>query len=66
MFFCITVIMATFKVASINVKGLRGKRKRRQIFNFLSSSEYSVICLQETHHKGSDQDKWEKEWEGKS
>lgn len=58
--------MATFNIATINVRGLRGTQKRRQVFNYLKSSEYSVVCLQETHHKSSDQDKWEKEWEGKS
>ena len=60
------VIMAAFKIASLNVDGLQGTQKRRKIFNFLSSSEYSVICLQETHQTAPDRDKWEGEWEGKS
>ena len=59
-------MMATLNIATINVRGLKGTKKRRQIFNFLKVSEYNVICLQETHHSGPDQKKWEKEWDGES
>ena len=55
-----------FSIATVNVNGLNINQKRRQVFNFFKNSKYDVICLQETHQKGAQRKKWEKEWIGKS
>ena len=50
-----------FKIGSLNVRGMRDIKKRRELFSWLKKKKLSIIFLQETH---SDQDsciQWEKE-----
>ena len=58
--------MATkLKFATYNVRGLKNDKKRRDVFSYLSSKNFDIICLQETHAEEIDRKKWEKEWRGK-
>lgn len=43
--------MSSFKVLSINVRGLRDSVKRRVVFDFIRSLHVSVCFLQEVHLK---------------
>ena len=52
----------TLHIASINVNGLRDKKKRMCIFSWLSKRKYDIICLQETHGTDKETQKWENEW----
>ena len=56
------------KLLSLNVRGLRDKPKRLQIFNWLKQShkgKHSFIFLQETHSLTQDEKSWEIEWGSK-
>ena len=52
----------SLKLVTINVNGLRDYRKRELVFNWLVSKKYDCICLQKTHCKGVDINRWESEW----
>ena len=39
----------TLKVLSVNCQGLRDKKKRTDILNYLKESVAVIICLQDTH-----------------
>ena len=58
--------MAVFhNILSLNVRGLRDSKKRREIFRWLKkfhNGMNSVIFLQETHAVEKDKVIWEKEW----
>ena len=41
--------MASFKVASLNVRGLREKRKRLTILEWLKKNDVDFALLQETY-----------------
>ena len=42
-------INARLKIISLNVRGLRNKKKRRTLFRKFKSDKYDIICLQETY-----------------
>ena len=53
------------KLLSLNVRGLKDNKKRREIFRWLKrfhSGKDSVIFLQETHSEYSTEGIWDKEW----
>ena len=52
------------KFYSLNVRGLRDQRKRREIFCFLKRKEYDVIFLQEGHNTHEIENTWAGEWGG--
>ena len=52
-------------VYSINVRGLRNDRKRREVFRFLKRKAYDIIFIQESHSSPEAERVWEKEWGGK-
>lgn len=54
--------MSGLKVASINVRGLNRKLKRKSIFN--KCKQYDVICLQETYITKERFEEWKKDWPG--
>ena len=37
------------KIASMNVRGLAGEGKRRDIFNWLKRKQFTIYCLQDIH-----------------
>ena len=53
---------------SLNVRGLRSAKKRREIFRWLKryyNGKNSLVFLQETHSTKLDEKIWEKEWGSK-
>ena len=49
-------------ICSFNVRGLRNKTKRDQMFHWLKQKSYSISLLQETHLTVKDEHIWKKEW----
>ena len=41
--------MEGFKVATINIRGLRDKKKRLILINWLKRKDFHIVCLQETY-----------------
>jgi exonuclease III len=54
--------MTDFKLCTINVKGLRDKKKRHEYFLWLREKSFSVYFLQETHTVLNDVKCWNNEW----
>ena len=58
--------MSDFSIISNNVRGLRNKKKRIKIFNYLKDRlKKGLILLQETHSTSDDLEKWSNELECK-
>jgi exonuclease III len=51
----------TLSLATIYVNGLRDKKKRDLVFNWLVAKKIDVICLQETHSTKDDLIRWQNE-----
>jgi exonuclease III len=51
----------TLSLATINVNGLREKKKHDLVFNWLVAKQIDVICLQETHSTKDDLIRWQNE-----
>ena len=54
-----------YKIISLNVRGLNGSRKRRQVFRCLHQQKSDTIFLQETYSSLDAIGRWEAEWGGK-
>ena len=52
------------KVVTMNCRGLQDISKRRDVFNFLKKKGYSILCLQDTHFSGKDQNIVRAQWGG--
>lgn len=52
------------KFYSLNARGLRNHRKRREIFAFLKRKDYDVIFIQESHSTPEIEKVWKREWGG--
>ena len=50
------------KICSLNVRGLGDRNKRREIFNWLRSKQYSIYLLQEVHCVETTTNSWAAEW----
>ena len=50
------------KLLSLNVRGLRNKRKRRAIFSYSKAPKGKIFCLQETYSLVEDERVWSGEW----
>ena len=57
-----THTITSFKVLSLNVRGLRNARKRRILFHNFRKDKYDIICLQETYITNKDISLIKKEW----
>ena len=56
-----------YKIASINVNGIKNIKKRDFIFNWLKTKQYDVILLQQTHCTNDfESNIWANEWAGLS
>ena len=54
-------------IVSLNVNGLREKKKRSSLLYMFRHKKYDIICLQETHCGDEiEANLWSKEWEGYS
>ena len=49
-------------IGSLNVRGLREKTKRNEMFTWLKNMKLSIIFLQETHCTSEIEDLWKTEW----
>lgn len=49
-------------IASLNVRGLRDKGKRREVFNWLRTKKFSIYLLQEVHCTEDTNHVWSAEW----
>ena len=63
---CFVLIMAMYKIATINVEGLHRDKKRIAIFQNLIKDNFDIIALQETHCTEQVEKNWKEEWPGKS
>ena len=57
--------MNCVNLLSLNVRGLRDDKKRRELFRWLKkyhNGKKTIILLQETHSSINDQIKWQREW----
>ena len=54
----------TFRVISLNTRGIAEKVKRRAIFNYYRQRT-DILCLQETHSTPEDELIWTNEWGGR-
>ena len=50
------------KVCSLNVRGLGDRLKRREMFNWLRTKNYSIYMLQEVHCSENTISVWSAEW----
>ena len=50
------------RIMTMNVKGLRGTKKRRALFRTFKSKNFDVICLQESHITKKDTHMIQTEW----
>ena len=50
------------KIASLNVRGIGNNTKRREVFNWLRSKNFSIYMLQEAHCTENTTDIWTSEW----
>ena len=41
--------MNSFKILSLNVRGIRNKEKRKTIFSWIRNQKAKIVFLQETH-----------------
>ena len=57
--------MASLKICTLNVNGIRNNMKRKSLFHKLKVEKYDIVCLQESHVTRNDVDQWEREWGGK-
>lgn len=52
------------KIASVNVRGLRKRKKRLSVFRQLKRQKCQIILLQETYVNKNDVKQWSNEWGG--
>lgn len=57
--------MSALRISTVNVRGLRQQKKRRQVFAFLHTQKRDIFCIQETHSVQGDEKLWKNEWGGK-
>ena len=50
------------KICSLNCQGLGDHQKRRDVLQYLRQSNYSIICLQDTHFTQSNERRIQQEW----
>ena len=53
--------MDRLKIVTYNVRGLREKRKRREVFNYIHLKKFEVTFMQETHSVKQNEKCWS--WE---
>ena len=58
--------MAGLSIVTVNVRGLKNKKKRHCVFNFVKKGKYDVVALQECHITSEQEaTQWELQWGGK-
>ena len=56
--------MDALRIRSINIHGLRNKKRRTKFFRFLKRSNIDITCVQESYITKNDEELWQKEWGG--
>ena len=51
-------------VFSLNVRGIRNKKKRTQLFKSLRLNKFDAVCIQESYVTDDVVEQWKKEWGG--
>ena len=46
------------KIVSLNVRGFRDEKKRKETFNFLRKNKFDILCIQESHSEVADEKLW--------
>ena len=54
-----------FKLASLNVRGIRSSTKKKALFTWLNERKYDIIFLQETYSTVDVEYIWKTQWKGK-
>ena len=54
--------MTSLKICSFNVRGIKERNKRRDIFNWLRKKKYDICLLQESHCTKEQEKTWQNEW----
>ena len=57
--------MDRIKALTINVRGMKNKKKRYCILDYLKRENYDVVAIQESHITKDDATQWELQWGGK-
>ena len=57
---------STFNICSLNVRGIQNMQKRRKLFLWLKSKNFTIYFLQETHSTHNSELLWGNEWGGKA
>ena len=52
----------SFKMLSLNVKGLGNRSKRASIFRWLKKCKSDIIFIQEAHCSPEIENQWKREW----
>ena len=58
--------MESIKILSANCQGLGDINKRKDVFNYLHSKKFNIVCLQDTHFTESQENTIENQWGYKS
>ena len=51
-------------IVTMNVRGLRDDKKRKEIFYYCKRNDFDIIMLQETHSTKEDEEIWRTQWNG--
>ena len=54
--------MESLSILSLNCQGLGDLNKRKDVFNYLHSKKYNIVCLQDTHFTTSQENNIETLW----
>lgn len=61
-FFLISILLEALRVGSLNVNGMRDRKKANTIIEFISLKNLDVIFLQETHSDAHNEVDWRLWW----
>ena len=53
------------RVLTLNVRGLRNRKKRLELFKWIRKNKYDLVALQETYILQTDINNWTRQWNGK-
>jgi exonuclease III len=67
LFYCfitLAVLMASFRISSLNLNGARDAKKRALFFELVKLKGIDISFLQETHTTADIEVEWKREWDG--
>jgi exonuclease III/uncharacterized protein Smg (DUF494 family) len=51
------------KFVNMNVKGIKGERKRNNVLHWANKKKFDIMTMQETHFEETDLNSWKKVWD---